>query len=70
MRSSPMEGTARRLTRLIGERYAMSISDVARLLKISYRHAWRYVTKLETSGKIYPRYRHDRAVYYSVRRDE
>jgi Mn-dependent DtxR family transcriptional regulator len=48
-------------------KYAMSVHDVARNLKISPRHAWRFINRLEAEGLIYLRYR-QRFNYYSLRR--
>jgi predicted ArsR family transcriptional regulator len=49
-------------------KYAMSVKDVARNLRISDRHAWRYISKLEAQGLIYLRYR-QRFNYYSLRKN-
>lgn len=46
----------------------MCVVDVARVLRISERQAWRYITKLYNEKLIYPRYRQHRYIYYSVRR--
>jgi DNA-binding Lrp family transcriptional regulator len=49
-------------------KFAMSVVDVARNLKVSRRNAWRYISKLEADGLIYLRYR-QRLNYYSIRRE-
>jgi predicted ArsR family transcriptional regulator len=49
-------------------KYAMSVKDVARNLRISDRHAWRFISKLEAQGLIYLRYR-QRFNYYSIRKN-
>lgn len=65
-RSRPTDGTARRLTRILQSRYAVSIKEVARMLHISDRHAWRFVDRLVKEGVIELRYRQRRYNYYSV----
>jgi len=67
MRAKPTDGTARKLLRIMHGKYAMSVHDVARNLKISPRHAWRFINRLEAEGLIYLRYR-QRFNYYSLRR--
>ena len=49
-------------------KYAMSVKDVARNLRISDRQAWRYISRLEVQGLIYLRYR-QRFNYYSLRKN-
>jgi len=66
-RSRPSDGIKRKLLRLMQSKYAMSVKDVARNLRISDRHAWRYISRLEAEGLIYLRYR-QRFNYYSLRR--
>lgn len=68
MRSRPTDGTARRLTRIVNGKYAVSVKDVARLLHMSDRHAWRFIDRLVKEGVIELRYRQRRYNYYSVRR--
>jgi len=70
MRSRPTDGTARRLTRILTGKYAVSIKDVARLLGVSHRHAERYVSRLQAEGIIFLRYRQQRYNYYSIRRNK
>jgi predicted ArsR family transcriptional regulator len=70
MRSLPTDGTARRLTRILNGKYAVCVKDVARLLHISDRHAWRFIDRLVKEGVIELRYRERRYNYYSVRRDK
>lgn len=48
-------------------KYAMSVADVARNLRLSERSAWRYISRLEAEGLIYLRYR-QRLNYYSLKR--
>jgi uncharacterized membrane protein len=48
-------------------KYAMSVQDVARILRMSKRNAWRYITRLEQEGLIYLRYRQG-FNYYSLKR--
>ena len=67
-RSRASEGKRRRLLRIIAGKYAMSVRDVARNLRITQRHAWRYISELEAEGKIYLRYR-QKFNYYSLRRN-
>lgn len=66
-RSRPSDGIKRKLLKLLQGKYAMSVKDVARNLRISDRHAWRYISSLEAEGEIYLRYR-QRFNYYSLRR--
>jgi hypothetical protein len=68
-RSRPTDGTTARLTRILKGKYAVSVKDIARLLRISERHAWRFISRLEAQGVIELRYR-QRYNYYSVRRDK
>ena len=70
MRSRPTDGTARRLTRIVNGKYAVSVKDVARLLHMSDRHAWRFIDRLVKEGVIELRYRQRRYNYYSVRRNK
>lgn len=67
MRSRPTDGTTRKLLRIWQGRYAMCVDDVARNLRISERHAWRFIQRLLDEDKIYLRYR-QRKNYYSLRR--
>lgn len=66
-RSRPSDGTTRKLLRIMQGRYAMCVDDVARNLRISERHAWRFIQRLLDEEKIYLRYR-QRKNYYSLRR--
>lgn len=68
-RSKPTDGTTVRLTRILKGKYAVSVKDVARILRISDRHAWRFISRLEAQGVIELRYR-QRYNYYSVRRNK
>jgi predicted ArsR family transcriptional regulator len=68
-RSKPTDGTTVRLTRILRGKYAVSVKDVARILRISDRHAWRFISRLEAEGVIELRYR-QRYNYYSVRRNK
>lgn len=68
IRSRPSDGVTRKLLRLMQSKYAMSVKDVARNLRISDRHAWRFISKLEAQGLIYLRYR-QRFNYYSIRKN-
>ena len=68
-RSKPTDGTTVRLMRILKGKYAVSVKDVARILHISDRHAWRFINRLEAEGVIELRYR-QRYNYYSVRRDK
>jgi predicted ArsR family transcriptional regulator len=70
MRSRPTDGTARRLTRILHGKYAVSIKQVARMLHISDRHAVRFIDRLVKEGVIELRYRERRYNYYSIRRDK
>jgi predicted ArsR family transcriptional regulator len=67
-RSHPSDGTTRKLLRIMQGKYAMSVFDVARNLKISERQAWRYLSSLLAQGAIYVRYRQHQIYYYSLRR--
>jgi predicted ArsR family transcriptional regulator len=69
MRDKPSDGTAMQLLRVLKGRYAMSIEQVARNLKLSHRQAHRYVLQLENDGVIFLRYR-QRCNYYALRRSE
>jgi predicted ArsR family transcriptional regulator len=68
-RSKPTDGTTVRLMRILKGKYAVSVKDVARILHISDRHAWRFISRLEAEGVIELRYR-QRYNYYSIRRDK
>lgn len=67
-RSRPSDGTTRKLLRILSGKYAMSVKDVARNLRISERQAWRYIARLLAEEKIYVRYAQPRTYYYSLRR--
>lgn len=67
-RSRPSDGIRRKLLRIMAGKYAMSVKDVARNLRISDRHAWRFISRLEAEGLVYLRYR-QRFNYYSLRRN-
>ena len=56
---------ARRLSLLIGTRFALSTNDVARMLRVSHRTAQRLIAKLLAEGVIFLRYRHN-CYYYSL----
>jgi len=53
----------------VNGKYAVSVKDVARLLHISDRHAWRFIDRLVKEGVIELRYK-QRYNYYSVRRNK
>ena len=67
-RARPSDGKTRRLLRIFNSRFAMSVVDVMRVLRISERQAWRYLMRLYDEKRIYQRYRQDKYIYYSLRR--
>ena len=67
-RARPSDGKAKRLLRSFQSRFAMSVVDVMRVLRVSERQAWRYISRLHNEKRIYQRYRQDKYVYYSLRR--
>lgn len=69
MRAKPSDGVAMQLIRKLQGKYAVSITQVARMLKLSHRQAHRYVLQLENEGVIVLRYR-QRCNYYALRRSE
>lgn len=66
-RSRPSDGKRVKLLRIFAGKYAMSVQDVARNLRMSKRNAWRYLSRLEAEGIVYLRYRQGRN-YYSLTR--
>lgn len=69
MRSKPTDGKMVRLTRLLETRYAVSVRDVARIMKVSHITAMRYVIRLQNEGVIFLKYRQRRFNYYAIRRN-
>lgn len=65
-RARPSDGKARRLLRIFGGKFALSSKQVSRLLRVGQRQAERYIERLELEGHIYPRYRLDGYVYFSL----
>lgn len=62
------DGKVLRLKRKFKERYAMSIKDICRFLRIGERQARRYISRLESDGIIYLRYKQDGFYHYSYKR--
>lgn len=69
MRAKPTDGKMVRLTRLLETRYAVSVRDVARIMKVSHITAMRYVIRLQNEGVIFLKYRQRRFNYYAIRRN-
>jgi DNA-binding transcriptional ArsR family regulator len=69
MRSRPTDGTYKRILRRMSTYYALSIYDIADHFEFSYRHAYRYITRLEADEVIYARYKHKGRYYYSLVRE-
>jgi hypothetical protein len=67
MRSKPSDGKMLRLKRVLAGKYAVSIQDIARYLRVGERQAYRYLEPLIEEGHVYLRYR-QRCHYYSLRR--
>jgi len=67
-RSKPSDGKVLRLKRRMETRYALSLRDIARFLRVSERQARRYVTRLLEEDAIFLRYRYCGFHYYSIRR--
>ena len=70
MRAKPTDGKMVRLTRLLETRYAVSVRDVARIMKVSHITAMRYVIRLQNEGFIFLKYRQRRFNYYAIRRNK
>lgn len=70
MRAKPTDGKMMRLTRLLETRYAVSVRDVARIMKVSHITAMRYVIRLQNEGVIFLKYRQRRFNYYAIRRNK
>lgn len=67
-RSKPSDGKLLRLKRRMETRYALSVRDMARLLRVGERQARRYVARLLAEDAIFLRYRYCGFHYYSLRR--
>jgi Mn-dependent DtxR family transcriptional regulator len=67
MRACPSNARLVRLTRILQGKYAVSVKDVARIMKVSVVQARRYVSRLEEQGIIFLKYR-KRYNYYAIRR--
>lgn len=67
-RSLPSDGKLLRLKRRMETRYALSVKDIARFLRVGERQARRYVTRLLEEDAIFLRYRYCGFHYYSIRR--
>lgn len=67
-RAKPSDGKTLRLKRRMETRYALSLKDIARFLRVSERQARRYVTRLLEEDAIFLRYRYCGFHYYSLRR--
>ena len=67
-RSKPSDGKVLRLKRRMETRYALSLKDIARFLRVSERQARRYVARLLEEDAIFLRYRYCGFHYYSIRR--
>jgi predicted ArsR family transcriptional regulator len=66
--SDTHDGKALRLKRKFKEKYAMSVKDVCRFLRVGERQARRYIARLESEGAIYVRYKVDGFYHYSHKR--
>ena len=70
MRARPSDGKLVRLTRVLETKYALSIRDVARIMRVSRATAVRYMTRLEEAGVVFVKYKQRRYNYYAIRRNE
>ena len=70
MRARPSDGKLVRLTRVLESKYALSIRDVARIMRVSRATAVRYMTRLEEAGVVFVKYKQRRYNYYAIRRNE
>jgi Mn-dependent DtxR family transcriptional regulator len=70
MRAKPSDGRSLRLTRVLQGKYAVSVKDVARIMKVSHRQAQRYVEKLQQEGVIFVKYKKQRSNFYAIRRNK
>jgi Mn-dependent DtxR family transcriptional regulator len=61
------DGRLMRLTRILQGKYAVSVKDVARIMRVSHRQAQRYVARLQEEDIIFLKYR-QRYNYYAIRR--
>jgi Mn-dependent DtxR family transcriptional regulator len=69
-RALPSVGFAVRVRRFLSDKYAVSVKDLAEAFRISMSSAKRYTKRLDRTGFIYPRYRIDKRVYYSLVRKQ
>ena len=70
MRTRPSDGRLMRLTRILETKYAVSVKDVARIMKVSRTTAVRYVARLEEAGVVFVKYKQRRYNYYAIRRNK
>jgi predicted ArsR family transcriptional regulator len=70
VRARPSDGKLVRLTRVLETKYALSIRDVARIMRVSRATAVRYMTRLEEAGVVFVKYKQRRYNYYAIRRNE
>jgi predicted ArsR family transcriptional regulator len=70
VRARPSDGKLVRLTRVLESKYALSIRDVARIMRVSRATAVRYMTRLEEAGVVFVKYKQRRYNYYAIRRNE
>jgi predicted ArsR family transcriptional regulator len=70
VRTRPSDGKLVRLTRVLETKYALSIRDVARIMRVSRATAVRYMTRLEEAGVVFVKYKQRRYNYYAIRRNE
>lgn len=69
MRARPSDAKLVRLTRVLQGKYAVSVKDVARIMRVSHRQAQRYVARLQEENIIFLKYR-QRYNYYALRRNK
>ena len=67
MRACPSDAKLVRLARILQGKYAVSVKDVARIMRVSHRQAHRYVARLQEQGIIFLKYR-KRYNYYAIER--
>jgi len=69
-RSKPSDGTKKRLIRIMGERYALTIKNMMKLLRLSEGQTKWYIAELKRDNTIYIKYRTGHVAHYALRREE
>jgi predicted ArsR family transcriptional regulator len=69
-KSKPSEGTKKRLIRMLEGKYAVTMKQIKKFLRLSESQTKWYIAELKKENKIYVRYKQDRFNYYALRRNK